>query len=306
MKVLMATDGSKDAVTALQTAGRLLRTGVHHSVDLVCVAPELQVAQGKGKAGKPAGGMSETYRQQIIAETERILGEGQRFLRVQGLEARGLAELGSASSVILQLAFDYDLTVVGAHDRYGRSQRGLGPVASRILAHSAGAVLVGRELTAERSLRVLVAVDGSTASERALQMVASEFNLGSAEITLIHVVETPWLRLGLEPEWFDYSARALDRSDTEESLENDLRLRADDIVERARIQIEKLGLSASTMIEEGDPALEILSEAEKGDYDLIVLGASGVAGLKHDILGSVSSKLAQDALCSVLIVRIIE
>ena len=37
------------------------------------------------------------------------------------------------------------------------------------------------------------------------------------------------------------------------------------------------------MITEGDPALEILSEAERGEYDLIVIGATGEDDLKHDL-----------------------
>ena len=57
------------------------------------------------------------------------------------------------------------------------------------------------------------------------------------------------------------------------------------------------------MITEGDPALEILSEAERGEYDLIVIGATGEDDLKHDLLGAVSTKVAQAALCSTLVVK---
>jgi nucleotide-binding universal stress UspA family protein len=59
------------------------------------------------------------------------------------------------------------------------------------------------------------------------------------------------------------------------------------------------------MVEEGDPALEILSEAEKDEYDLIVLGATGEHDLKHQLLGSVSTKVAQDAPCSVFVAKYI-
>lgn len=66
------------------------------------------------------------------------------------------------------------------------------------------------------------------------------------------------------------------------------------------------GMSANTIITEGDPALEIVSEAERGEYDLIVLGATGASDLKHDMLGSVSTRVAQDAPCSVFVARFIE
>ncbi len=309
MKVLMTTDGSRDATTALRTACRLLRKTDHDVVDLLCVAPEMYVTHRKGKPGK-AGSvrLREDYQRQIVLETERILAEGRQVLRAEGVEARPLARIGSPSRAIVQLAHDYDMTVVGARDRYaeGESGRGLGPVSSRVVAHGSGAVLVGRELAAERSVRVLLAVDGSLASERAVHLIASQFSLDSAEFTVMHVVETPWVRLGLEPEWFDHTGRSVERTDAEENPEHDLRLGVEEVVEDARTQLERFGFSATTMIEEGDPALEILSEAEKGEYDLIALGASGVAGLKHDMLGSVSSRVAQDAACSVLVVRFTE
>jgi nucleotide-binding universal stress UspA family protein len=75
-------------------------------------------------------------------------------------------------------------------------------------------------------------------------------------------------------------------------------------VEIARRQMERHGLSATLMITEGDPALEILSEAERGEYDLIVIGATGEDDLKHDLLGSVSTKVTQAALCSTLVVKL--
>jgi nucleotide-binding universal stress UspA family protein len=48
---------------------------------------------------------------------------------------------------------------------------------------------------------------------------------------------------------------------------------------------------------------EILSEAIRGEYDLVVLGATGLADIKRAMLGSVSVKVAHNAPCSVLIVK---
>lgn len=52
MKVLLATDGSDQAATAIRTASRLLRRE-DSEFDLLCVAPEFYFP--KGKAGKTAG-----------------------------------------------------------------------------------------------------------------------------------------------------------------------------------------------------------------------------------------------------------
>jgi nucleotide-binding universal stress UspA family protein len=60
------------------------------------------------------------------------------------------------------------------------------------------------------------------------------------------------------------------------------------------------------MAAEGSPATEILGEAESGAYDLIVLGATGATDAKHEMLGSVSAKLAWQASCSVAVVKYAE
>jgi nucleotide-binding universal stress UspA family protein len=304
MNILMATDGSKEATTALLTASRLLRPGARR-VDLLCVAPEFYSPKGAEKKKGKRGGLGEEYRRRVALETKRILAQAQEVLGRAGLEAGTRSEVGSPAGVIVRLAGEYDLVVVGAHDRYERSKPGLGPVGSRVVAHAPGAVLVGRELAAERNWRILAAVDGSLASGQALRLMASHFRVQAAEITLMHVAETPWVHLGLGREWFDYGGAA-ERADPEVRLERELRLEAEAVVEGARLQLERYGLAATTVIEEGDPALEILSEAEKDEYDLIVLGATGEADLKHHMLGSVSTKVAQNAPCSVFVAKFAE
>jgi nucleotide-binding universal stress UspA family protein len=95
-------------------------------------------------------------------------------------------------------------------------------------------------------------------------------------------------------------------SEIEVAIENELNYEAKDVVEEARLLLVRHSLSATAMIAEGDPALEIISEAESGGYDLIVMGATGESDLKHDILGSVSTRVAQDAPCSVFVAKFVE
>ncbi|MCI0337393.1 MAG: universal stress protein [Acidobacteria bacterium] len=309
MKVLLATDGSTQSTTALRAASRLLRRD-SAEFDLLCVAPEFYSPKGKaGKDAKKSARMVKAYRDQIQVEARERLIHAQAMLATLGVEAGIRVEVGSPARVITQLAVEYDITVVGAHDQYTRSKPGLGPIASRVVAAVPGAVLVGRELSeTSKQWRILAAVDGSFAAEEALDLMASSLQINEAEITLMHVVETPWVHLGLDREWFDYPQEVTDLggSTAGRTFKDELQREADIVVEIARRQLERLGLSATTVITEGDPALEILSEAEKGDYDLIVIGATGETDLKHNLLGSVSTKVAQAALCSVLVVKFIE
>jgi nucleotide-binding universal stress UspA family protein len=309
MKVLLATDGSPQSTTALRTAARLLRRETAE-FDLICVAPEFYSPKGKaGKDMKDSARMVKAYRDQIQVEARERLIQAQAMLATLGVKAEISVEVGSPARVITQLAAEYDISVIGAHDQYTRSKPGLGPVANRVVAAAPGAVLVGRELSeTSRQWRILAAVDGSLAAEQALDLMASSLQINEAEITLMHVVETPWVHLGLDREWFDYQQGVtdLDSPIADRAFKDELQREADVVVEIARRQLERLGLSANTVITEGDPALEVLSEAEKGDYDLIVIGATGESDLKHNLLGSVSTKVAQAALCSVLVVKFIE
>lgn len=303
MRVLIATDGSKDAKTALRTASRLLHNNANQ-FHLLCVAPELYVPQPRGKKEKRmTNQIRERYRQRIPQEAKEILEEARGILRAEGVAAETFAEMGSPADVIARLAEEYDLTVVGAHGRYERTQPGIGPVASQVVEHARGAVLVARELIAERSFRILVGVDGSLVSEDALRMLASNFNVTTSEITLMHVIEMPWVRLGLRQQWVDYAAEDFDRSEYQIVLEGELRMEAEEVIEEARHQLEEYAISAETIVAEGDPGQELLSEATRGEYDLVVLGATGLADIKRAMLGRVSVKVAYNAPCSVLVVK---
>jgi nucleotide-binding universal stress UspA family protein len=157
-------------------------------------------------------------------------------------------------------------------------------------------ILIGRELLNEKNFRILVAVDGSAASENAVETLASHFRLTGAEITLMHVIERPWLRLDLE-------APQTDEPELEELFGGELRTEAEAIVEAARARLSGRSASTESLVVDGNPGVEILRQAEVGEYDLAVLGATGASDLKHTVLGSVSFKLGSNAPCSVAVVR---
>ena len=304
MKTLIATDGSQEATTALRTASRLLRKS-RNEVDVLCVAPELYgpTARGKGKEGK-SNRVRDEYRRRIARETKAILDDAQIILLAEGVEAKVFSEIGSPADVIVRLAEDYEVTVIGAAGRNHPAAAGLGSVASRVVEHASGMVLVARELASGDRVRVLLGLDGSLASKHAMSAMTAYFEIGSAEITLMHVKETPWIHLGLDREWFDSPGDALDQADPELLLEGELQREAEQVLEDAQARLAKYNYSVLTLIEEGNPATEILGEAEGGLYDLIVLGAADAMDTKHNMLGSVSARIAWQAPCSVAVVKL--
>jgi nucleotide-binding universal stress UspA family protein len=304
MKTLIATDGSKEATIALRTASRLLRRS-RNEVEVLCVAPELQRPAGQETASRgKSSRFGEEYRRRIARETKSILDEAKNVLLGEGVDAKVLSEIGSPADVIVKLAEDHEVTVIGAAGRNHPAGAGLGSVASRVVEHAGGMVLVARELASGDRVRVLLGLDGSLASRHAMSAMTAYFEIDSAEITLIHVKETPWIHLGLDREWFDSPGDALDQVDPEILLEGELQREAEQVLEDAQARLAKYNYSVMTLIEEGNPATEILGEAEGGLYDLIVLGAADAMDTKHNMLGSVSARIAWQAPCSVAVVKL--
>lgn len=294
MRVLIATDGSKEATTALRTTNRLL-SPIDRNLDLLCVGPKLPHRRRNKHRGNG-------YERRMLGEITQVLEQARGYLPSDAGVINLLTEIGSPSAAIVNKAEDYDLTVIGPRGHGATGEGGLGPVASRVVEHALGPVLVARELRGGGDTRVLVAVDGSTASLHAVETLCSLFDLSSTEICLMHVAETPWIQLGLEEDWTTYSDEDKDNSESG-VLEKELVREGEAVLEQARDVLRTHRLSISTRVDEGNPADEILSEAERGQYDLIVIGATGSRDLKHHMLGSVSSKIAWNAPCSVLIAR---
>jgi nucleotide-binding universal stress UspA family protein len=145
--------------------------------------------------------------------------------------------------------------------------------------------------------RILVAVDGSEHSARAVDAAASIASAVGARLSLLAVVPSMAAVAG---ELESY-ARA-------ENLLNELpRLLAsvqpaflEPAAARARAQhVSDVSLETVT----GDPATEILATAHEKGIDLIVMGSRGRGRLSGLLLGSVSQQVSTHAPCSVLIVR---
>lgn len=287
MKVLMAIDGSKNAITAMLSASRILLPQ-DREVDLMCVAPETRDKQHP---------LAAKMRRRVA----HILDAARNKLAAEGVCARTIAETGSPPRKLIAASLYYDVTAIGA-ESHRNSWVGLGPVAGRVVEHSNGNVLIGRGLRGESGLRILVPVDGSDGSLRAVEKIPSLVDLSGADITLLHVTETPWLHAGQDQEWLGYEEPEEAFIDPQVQFEREFVQEAESIVEAARQRLPG-STAVNTLIYEGLPAQEILGEAERGDYDLVVMGASGVVDLKHQMLGSVSSAIAWNAPCSVLLIR---
>jgi len=293
MRVLMATDGSEAATAAMLSAARILHPDDRH-LDLLCITP----AWNK----KEESLQKRLWEERAVRESTKILDRAKTLMGPHAVDIRRVREWGSPAAVIAERTEAYDLTVVGAVGSGFKGDAGLGPVANRVIEHALGPVLVGRALRSDEGLRILIAVDGSSASFHAVETVAALCDLEAAEVCLMYVAETPWIQLESEGDWSTASDEEKESSEAG-GFEKEFVREGEALIEDARGLLRHERLLVNSRIEEGNPAGEILVEAERGQYDLVVLGATGNRDLKHQMLGSVSARVASSAPCSVLIVR---
>lgn len=142
----------------------------------------------------------------------------------------------------------------------------------------------------EKYEKILVAVDGSKASEKAFNKAIEIVKEDEATLVVAHVIDS---RTFATAEAYDKSL-----SQRAEKYANNL---IDEYVENAKeAGIEKV----ESVIKYGSPKVIITKEiAPEQDADLIVVGATGLNAVERFLIGSVSESVARYAKCDVLIVR---
>jgi len=136
---------------------------------------------------------------------------------------------------------------------------------------------------------IVVGVDGSEHSERALDWAAQEASLRHVPLTVINVFPAVTSYWGAVP----YTDAELDI----EQARHEVQMLADKAVGRLAGPPPAVTVQATY----GSPATELISAAH--DAELLVVGCRGSGGFARLLLGSVSSQVAHHAPCPVVIVR---
>ena len=144
---------------------------------------------------------------------------------------------------------------------------------------------------------ILVPIDGSDASFKALDFAADLATKYGSRLWLVHVVQSreipPALRHWAQiehvhspPEWL-----------LEEAVAENVLIAGED---RARSR----GVEAVARISQnGDVARCIIDAVDNHDIDLVVMGTRGLSDLQGLVLGSVAHKVTHAAPCTVVTVR---
>lgn len=228
----------------------------------------------------------------LASVTERLEGDGivvdARLL--DGDPAERLA--GYAEEV------HSDLIVITSHGRSGVRRAWLGSVTDAMVRRTHLPLLIlhpgeKRALYAgDRDIgHIVVALDGSSASESGLGPACDLALASGARITLVHVISDP---SGFGPRIMTFRPDRL-RPEPDRTLS---------YLEAVAEDVRAIGVDTTVYASRGNrPAATIAGMARDLDADVIALATHGYGGVKRTILGSVTDKLLKSTHMPLLVVR---
>ena len=290
--IVVGYDGSSGSFAALDwAAATAQRWGttltVLHSVDLAAAPNEPAY-----DFDRLPESLAETGRAMLAAGVARA-----RQLMTEPSQVIGLPAVGSPAAELVSASKDADLVVTGSRGRGPLAAGVLGSVAYMVTAHaSCPAVVVRAEhpVPAGPEHPVVVGVDDSRASERALDLAAEMAATSGAALHIVHVAHSSF-----SPDAQAYVETTRAGNDHTKAV----RAQAQETAQRAarRAQATYANLPIDTEVLYGNPG-HVLSPlgAHAG---LIVVGTRGHGGFAGLLLGSVSHTVIHEAPCPVMVTR---
>jgi nucleotide-binding universal stress UspA family protein len=308
MKILVAYDGSECADAALADL-RNAGLGAGTEVLVVSLADVLLPPP----VDEAIGDASPTYVPESVRlalkRAQQKLDDAKALAKQAAEQIRSAfpswvvnydAQADSPAWALIRIADELkpDLMVLGArgHSVFG-GRLILGSISQRVLYEARCSVRITRTAvkTEEGPVRILIGVDRSEDSTKAVEAVCNRSWPTGSEVALLSVVDTvmavnadsdqpstvKWIEVGEEKNWDQ--VRQLFAPDAQ--------------------KLRDAGLHADILIRRGSPADQILAEADTWGAHCIFVGAKGTRGIDRLLLGSVSSAVAARAHCSVEVVR---
>ena len=298
MKILLATDGSESARAAVDC---LLRFPFPRNSEVTL----LTVIDRNVFKNEEVSSINEEQRDELeetekivqVAAQELLAEEATRLTGAGWSESREL-RIGHPAEEIVGLAeqLDSDCIVVGSHGTSGIRRFLLGSVSDYVLQYASCSVLIVKKdhihcAETGKPLRLLLSYDDSPSARKAVEFCASLPMDEQAKVTALTVLPLVKMyrqdiRQRLSWLWLEKKKQALAA------------------LERVKEEIGLTTQHVETQLRESpDVSDEILQAATELDSDLIVLGHKGKGAIKKFLLGSVTTRIAHHAPCSVLAVR---
>jgi nucleotide-binding universal stress UspA family protein len=137
---------------------------------------------------------------------------------------------------------------------------------------------------------ILIAIDGSDASQRALVRAVDEARVWNAKLHVLYVVET-----GL--------FSSLPSDNTVEIMYRVLEKEGTTVLERAKKYAAEKGIIITTHIKQGHAGSEVIALADQEKSDLIIVGSHGKSQADRLLIGSVSTFVVSHSKVTSMVVR---
>jgi nucleotide-binding universal stress UspA family protein len=150
-------------------------------------------------------------------------------------------------------------------------------------------------LIEERSpaMKTLLAIDTTSSSDAAVEMVIAQANPRESEVLVVHVVNILTNQI---PEMRAYYPGGEHDRDGQ-------RQAAQDLLDKTARLLRSEGLNVTTAILWGDTESKIIEAARSWNADLIVLGSHDRDGFSRILAGRVANAIVRHAPCSVEVAR---
>jgi nucleotide-binding universal stress UspA family protein len=281
-QITVGYDGSQSSSEAVLWAASEAKTRGASLRIVSCFALPLAGDELGGWAATEAYGSLLEGSQSALTQMKDIVAAG-----TPGIEIVVEASPEPAAFALVDGVDADDLVVVGASGHHGAAAFWLGSTPRHVVRHSPCPVVVVRGTASRgRPDRVVVGIDGSAASERALQWAGDEADLHQVNLLIVH----GWLYPYLSIDTASSQARDLTKVDAACLLER--------VVEAAR---ERFATDVTGQLVESGPATALLETVRDGD--LLVVGSRGRGALAANLFGSTANTVLDRAAVPVVVVR---
>jgi nucleotide-binding universal stress UspA family protein len=297
--LVIPVDGSDNALRSLDYLHLLYGKEHNLEVTLKYVLPSLPpILVDNRSMDRETGTKLKIIENKSIRVAEKILAQAKNFLLAKGFEAERVKtvykkkESGIAQDICQWVESKRaDAVLVASRGRTRLEAFFMGEVSSKLLEYCRVCpvwIVQGQV----KSKRVLVAIDSSENALRAVDHAGFMLSGTDCPVTIFHTMRR--LRRFVPQEVLD------EAPELEELWKTKAGKEIEPFMKKAEEMLVKAGVGESQIskkIVDGSrsAASDILEEARNNQYGTIVMGRRGISGVQEFFMGSVSSKVLQNA-----------
>ncbi len=139
---------------------------------------------------------------------------------------------------------------------------------------------------------VVIGVDDSPASRRAVEFAIERYKVESFALVLVHIIN-----------WSPFSFNTPEENEHRHARrEAELEAAFEQVITPMKLLAEGAGMAPTIVVRHGNPADGLIGVSREQQADHIIVGRAGERGLREHVFGSVASRLVQHAPVPVTVV----